>query len=164
MAIGNVAALAVKIFGDSKSGQQAMVDMALSTDKASKAVKSSSAVMMGAWAAAAAAAALCVREASALEQATSAVEQVFGTMAPEVMEWAEGMSAYGLSTTMAAQAAAILGGAIKSAGIEMEAVAVLSTKLIEIALDLVATFGYSVPQAYRYRPTAVVTGCCARCC
>lgn len=147
MAVGNVAALAVKIFGDSKSGQQAMVDMALSTDKASKAVKGASGVMMGAWAAAAAAAALCVKEASALEQAGSAVSQVFGEMAPQVMTWAEDMSAYGLSTAQAAQAAAVLGGAIKSAGIDMEYVAILSTKLIEISMDLVATFGYSVPQA-----------------
>jgi phage-related protein len=144
---GKTAILAVRILGDSTDATKALSELDASISKTEATTKKSGKNMAGVWTAVASGIALASKAASDLEQATGAVGQVFGEMAPDIMEWAEGMAAYGLSTAQAAQAAAIMGASLTNAGIPMEATAEITTQLIELGADMAAVFGGTVPQA-----------------
>ena len=144
---GNTAILAVKIIGDAKSGITAIEATELALSDLGDTGKKSGTKMAGAWTAAAAAALACSKAAGALEQSTGAVSIIFEDSAPKVMEWAEGMAVYGLSTAQAAQGAAVLGAQLQNLGIAQETSAVLSAGLIQLSADLAAVMGGSTADA-----------------
>jgi phage-related protein len=135
------AILAVRIIGDSTGAQKALGELNQSVGQAEANTSKSGKNMAGVWAAVASGMALCSKQASALEQSTGALEQVFGESADTMLEWAEGMSAYGLSTAQAAQAAAVLGAQLQNLGASQETAAKLTQELTVLAADMAAVMG-----------------------
>ena len=87
------------------------------------------------------------KAAAAQEQAFAGVGAVFRDQAPRITAWAAGMSDAGVSATDAAKAATTLGGAMKSAGLDMAQVATESPRLVEVAGQLAQVYGVDVTQA-----------------
>ena len=100
------AILAIKIIGEAQDAIRALKQTETAVKNTEKTTKKSGKAMAGVWTAVAAAMVQCVRAAGALEQSTNAVSVVFGEQADEMMDWAEGMAVYGLTTAQAAQSAA----------------------------------------------------------
>jgi phage-related protein len=145
--MAKTATLAVRIIGDSTGATKAIAEVEGSVAGLEASTASSGRKMAGVWGAVTAAIVGSAKAASDLEQAAGAVEQIFGEMAPQVMDWAEGMAEYGLSTAQAAQAAAVLGAQLTNLGIPLETSAQLTADLIALGADMAAVFGGTVPQA-----------------
>jgi phage-related protein len=144
---GKTAILAVRILGDATDATAALAEVDKAISVTDGATKSAGRDMAGVWAAVGTAMTACSVAAGQLEQATVAVETIYGDMADEVLVWAEGMAEYGLSTAQAAQAAAVLGAGMSQAGFSMEQTAKISTELIEISVALAQVMGGTATEA-----------------
>jgi len=89
-----------------------------------------------------------VNSASDLQQATGAVESVFGAYADEVKKFAaDAATNVGLAESQYSQLASVLGAQLKNMGIPMEDVAGQTDDLIGLGADLAATFGGTTADA-----------------
>lgn len=146
--MGKTAILAIRIIGDATSAVTALerVDgsagsMQQSMDKAA----AGSAVALGAIAAAAWAAG---DAASSLEQATGAVDSVFGQYASRVHEYAETAATdVGLAKSEYSQLSAVLGAQLKNMGFSLDEVGGQTNNLIGLGSDLAAMFGGTTSDA-----------------
>lgn len=146
--MGKTAILAVRIIGDATSAVQAL-------DKVDGSAKSMQATMDKASAGAgialaglAAAAVAAGNAASELQQATGAVDSVFGEYAQKVHDYAKSAANdVGLSAEAYSQLSAVLGSQLKNMGVEMDAVSDHSRDLIALGADLSATFGGTTADA-----------------
>ncbi len=82
-----------------------------------------------------------------LERQTAALGSIFGETAGRMMNFSKQGVQMGLSTAEAAKASTFLGSVLKSAGFEMDDVAANTEKLVGLASDLAATYGYDVSEA-----------------
>ena len=82
-----------------------------------------------------------------LERNLYGLESVFGSMTPAMEKYAKGASAIGLSQGQAAQASTFLGSVLKQSGFEMSTVSSETQKLVGLAADLSATYGYDLSEA-----------------
>lgn len=145
--MASTATLTVRILGDSDDAVKALAEVEVSIENAEKTTKKSGKKMGGVWAAVAAAMAMCVKSAAQLEQATGALNTIFGDQADEMLDWAEGMAQYGLSTAQAAGASALLGAQMKNTGLTTEQMTVATQALVETSTQLAAVMGGSAVDA-----------------
>lgn len=87
------------------------------------------------------------RAAMRQEQALAGLSAVYKDQAGAMQEWAASMSDAGLSTTDAAAGVTKLGGAMKSAGMDLDEVTARAPELVEIATQLSQVYGVDVTQA-----------------
>lgn len=89
-----------------------------------------------------------IRAFSELEQASGAVESVFGQSADRIDRWAKSAaSAIGLSESQAKQSATVIGAFLKNYGFSVDEAADKSIELTNLGADLAAMFGGTVPEA-----------------
>lgn len=141
------AVLAIKIIGEAADAVKALNQTETAVKNTEKSTKKSGLAMASVWTTVAAAMAACVRQAMLLESATVAVETIFEDQSAQMIEWAEGMAQYGLSTAEAAQASAVLGAQLKATGIEGEAAVVIVQELVETSALLAQVMGGSTTDA-----------------
>lgn len=89
-----------------------------------------------------------VRAFSDLEQATGAVDSVFGDQGARIDSWAKAAAKnLGLAESAAKQASVVLGSMLQNYGFSVEESATKTMELIEIGADLSAMFGGTVEDA-----------------
>lgn len=89
-----------------------------------------------------------IRAFSELEQASGAVESVFGKSAARIDRWARSAaSAIGLSEAQAKQSATVIGAFLQNYGFSVDQAADKSMELVNLGADLAAMFGGTVPDA-----------------
>jgi hypothetical protein len=82
-----------------------------------------------------------------LERNLYGVDKVFGSLAPQMQQFAKDADEMGLSQSKAAKASTFIGSVLKQSGFAMGDVAVETQKLIGLATDLSALYGYDVQEA-----------------
>jgi hypothetical protein len=82
-----------------------------------------------------------------LERNLYGVEKIFGDLAPQMVEFTKNAVDMGLSQSKAAKATTFIGSVLKQSGFEMADVAVETQKLVGLATDLSALYGYDVQEA-----------------
>jgi hypothetical protein len=82
-----------------------------------------------------------------LERNLFGVEKVFGNLAPQMEQFSQNAVEMGLSQSKAAKATTFIGSVLKQSGFAMGDVAVETQKLIGLATDLSALYGYDVQEA-----------------
>jgi hypothetical protein len=146
--MGRTAILAIRIIGDANSAVTALerVDgsagsMQANMDKAAV----GAGLALGAIAAATVAAG---DAASSLEQATGAVDSVFGQYAARVHEYAETAAVdVGLAKSEYSQLSAVLGAQLKNMGVSLDDAGGQTADLIGLGSDLAAMFGGTTSDA-----------------
>jgi hypothetical protein len=142
------AVLAVRVISDTKQGQAGLSDLGKSADSAGSKMEG---LALPAAAAAAAIVALgtkAVSAASDVQQATGAVEAVFGAQADAVKRFADqAATSVGLSKAAYSNMAAILGSQLKNAGVPFEQLGSKTNDLIKLGSDLAAVYGGDVSDA-----------------
>jgi hypothetical protein len=82
-----------------------------------------------------------------LERNLFGVEKVFGSLAPQMEQFSQDAVDMGLSQSKAAKATTFIGSVLKQSGFAMGDVAIETQKLIGLATDLSALYGYDVQEA-----------------
>jgi hypothetical protein len=82
-----------------------------------------------------------------LERNLYGVQTIFGSLAPQMVEFTKNAVDMGLSQSKAAKATTFIGSVLKQSGFEMADVAVETQKLVGLATDLSALYGYDVQEA-----------------
>jgi hypothetical protein len=82
-----------------------------------------------------------------LERNLFGVEKVFGNLAPQMEQFSQNAVEMGLSQSKAAKATTFIGSVLKQSGFAMGDVAIETQKLIGLATDLSALYGYDVQEA-----------------
>ena len=82
-----------------------------------------------------------------LERNLYGVEKIFGTLAPQMETFTQNAVEMGLSQSKAAKATTFIGSVLKQSGFAMSDVAVETQKLVGLATDLSALYGYDVQEA-----------------
>lgn len=82
-----------------------------------------------------------------LERNLNALDSVFGSLSPQMEQFAKEGTNIGLSQIDAAKASTFLGSVLKQAGFSMEDVASQTQSLVGLASDLAVTYGYDVSEA-----------------
>jgi hypothetical protein len=82
-----------------------------------------------------------------LERNLYGVETIFGNLAPQMVAFTKNAEEMGLSQSKAAKATTFIGSVLKQSGFEMADVAVETQKLVGLATDLSALYGYDVQEA-----------------
>jgi hypothetical protein len=82
-----------------------------------------------------------------LERNLFGVEKVFGSLAPQMEQFSQNAVDMGLSQSKAAKATTFIGSVLKQSGFAMGDVAIETQKLIGLATDLSALYGYDVQEA-----------------
>jgi len=82
-----------------------------------------------------------------LERNLYGVEKIFGDLAPQMVEFTKNAVDMGLSQSKAAKATTFIGSVLKQSGFEMADVAIETQKLVGLATDLSALYGYDVQEA-----------------
>ncbi len=88
-----------------------------------------------------------VEQASNLQRNTAGLESVFGSLTERMTAFTKTSNAMGMSQADAAKASTFLGTVLKSAGFPMEKVAGETERLVALAADLSAVYGYDVQEA-----------------
>ena len=88
-----------------------------------------------------------ITQARDLERNLYGVEKIFGDLAPQMVEFTRNAVDMGLSQSKAAKATTFIGSVLKQSGFEMADVAVETQKLVGLATDLSALYGYDVQEA-----------------
>lgn len=142
------AILAVRIITDASGAQKGFDQTATSAQKFQGTLDKLTPAALGVTAAIAGLATVALNAASDLQQATGAVESVFGAYADEVKGFADDAARnVGLAESEYSQLAAVLGSQLKNMGTPMEAVAGQTDELISLGADLAATFGGTTADA-----------------
>jgi hypothetical protein len=82
-----------------------------------------------------------------LERNLFGLDTVFGDLAPKMRDFTLAAEDLGLSQSKAAKAATFIGSVLKQSGFAMSDVAVETEKLVGLATDLSALYGYDVQEA-----------------
>jgi hypothetical protein len=82
-----------------------------------------------------------------LERNLFSVKTIFDDFAPAIEKFTLNAEALGLSQKDAAKASTFLGSVLKQSGFSMEFVTAETQKLVELGVDLAATYGYDVQEA-----------------
>jgi len=82
-----------------------------------------------------------------LERNLFSVNTIFGTLAPRMVQFTKDAEKIGLSQKDAAKAVTFLGSVLKQSGFSMEETSNQTEKLVGLAVDLAATYGYDVSEA-----------------
>lgn len=82
-----------------------------------------------------------------LERNLFSVNTIFGDLAPRMVQFTENAEKIGLSQKDAAKSVTFLGSVLKQSGFSMEDTADETEKLVGLAVDLAATYGYDVSEA-----------------
>lgn len=142
------AILSIRIIAD---GKQAGSEFAKTNAEVSKFDDGLRKASVGAGVALAGIGALAVaagNAASDLQQATGAVESVFGAHAAQVKEYAENAATnVGLAASEYSQLSAVVGSQLKNMGVPMGDVAGQTNDLVGLGADLAATFGGTTSDA-----------------
>jgi hypothetical protein len=88
-----------------------------------------------------------VDQASQLQRNTAGLESVFGSLTDRMTAFTKTSNTMGMSQADAAKATTFLGTVLKSAGFPMEKVAGETERLVALAADLSAVYGYDVSEA-----------------
>ena len=88
-----------------------------------------------------------VDQASQLQRNTAGLESVFGTATAQMEAFTKTSNSMGMSQAEAAKASTFLGTVLKSAGFPMEKVTSETQRLVGLASDLAAVYGYDVQEA-----------------
>ena len=146
--MGKTAILAIRIIGDASHAIGSMNELDGHTRTMQDTMNRASigaGIALGGLAAAAIAVGNAASEA---QQATGAVDAVFGSYAGKVHEYASNaVDGVALAKSEYQQMAAVLGSQLKNMGVEMHAVAGKSNDLIVLGADLAATFGTTTADA-----------------
>lgn len=147
MAGGKTSYLMVRILGDATGATKALAQVDAGVGVLDASLGKSKGAWKG-WAGAAAAALTVVGiAASNASQAAAAMEDVWKDQTDEMTAFTESMDELGLSSTQAAEASIFFGSVLQNLGFTLEQTAVLTQKLIVLALDMAAAMNYTVPQA-----------------
>jgi len=82
-----------------------------------------------------------------LERNLFSVNTIFGTLAPRMVQFTKDAENIGLSQKDAAKSVTFLGSVLKQSGFSMEETSKQTEKLVNLAVDLAATYGYDVSEA-----------------
>jgi hypothetical protein len=88
-----------------------------------------------------------IEQARDLERNLYALNTVFDSLAPGMVEFAKNAEDIGLSQSKAAKASVFIGSVLKQSGFEMSAVSEETQKLVALGTDLAALYGYDVQEA-----------------
>lgn len=144
----NTAILAVKVISDTRDAQRGLGDLNKTADTTRASFDRVAGGAAIALAAVGALATASVGAASDLEQATGAVEAVYGAYADTVISRSKAAAdAVGLSASAYDNLAAIIGSQLKTAGTPMDQLADKTDALIGLGSDLAATYGGTVGDA-----------------
>jgi hypothetical protein len=88
-----------------------------------------------------------IESARDLERNLFSVNTIFDDLAPRMVKFTENAEKIGLSQKDAAKAVTFLGSVLKQSGFSMEDTATETEKLVELGVDLAATYGYDVQEA-----------------
>jgi hypothetical protein len=144
----NTAILAVKIVTDSRDAQKGVDQYGSSLDKLKGNLDRFTPAAAGVVAALALIGNKAVGAASELQQATGAVEAVFGAYADNVAGFAaDAAKNVGLAESQYKSLASVLGAQLKNMGISQDQLAGQTDELITLGADLAATFGGTTADA-----------------
>jgi hypothetical protein len=88
-----------------------------------------------------------IEQAKNLERSILALDSVFGSTAPRMVEFSKNAVSMGLSQSEAAKASTFLGSVLQQYGFSADDAAVETEKLTKLSADLAATYGYDVQEA-----------------
>ena len=88
-----------------------------------------------------------VNQANLLERGLAGMSSVFGTLAPQMLEFVQNSSNLGMSMAESSKAVTFIGSVLKQSGFAMDEVATLTKQLITLGADLAYTYGYDVQEA-----------------
>lgn len=146
--MAKTAILAIKIIGDATSATRSMDSAGASATSMSKTMDKAAVGAGLALGALATVATMAGQAASELQQATGAVDSVFGAYASKVHEYAlTAAEDVGLSKEAYSNLSAVLGSQLKNMGLDMDAVGPQSAELISLGADLSAMFGGTAADA-----------------
>lgn len=146
--MGKTAILAIRIIGDATEAVASLETVDGKTKGMEDTMRKASVASAAALGGIAAAAVAVGNAASEAEQATGAVDSVFGQYAGRIQEYATAAAqAVGLSETSYNQLASVLGAQLKNMGLDLEAAAGQTDSLIGLGADLAATFGGTTADA-----------------
>lgn len=142
------AILAIRIIGDATEAVTSLQDVDGSAKSMQSTMDKASIGAGVALGALAAAATVAGNAASELEQATGAVDSVFGTYASKVHDYAStAADAVGLSRSQYENMSAVLGSQLKNMGVSLDEAGGQTQQLISLGADLSATFGGTTADA-----------------
>ena len=88
-----------------------------------------------------------IEQAKNLERSVLALDSVFGSVAPRMVQFSKDAVSMGLSQSEAAKASTFLGSVLQQYGFSSNEAAVETEKLTKLSADLAATYGYDVQEA-----------------
>jgi hypothetical protein len=88
-----------------------------------------------------------ITQARDLERNLFGLSTVFGTLTPQMLDFAKGAEDIGLSQSKAAKASVFIGSVLKQSGFAMNDVAKETENLVTLGTDLAALYGYDVQEA-----------------
>ena len=88
-----------------------------------------------------------ITQARDLERNLFGLSTVFGTLTPQMLDFAKGAEDIGLSQSKAAKASVFIGSVLKQSGFAMNDVAKETQNLVTLGTDLAALYGYDVQEA-----------------
>jgi hypothetical protein len=139
---GRSTTLTVRIAADAKGAAKGFAQAESKVEKFQRGLDKASVAAGGVIAGLAAFGKSAVAAASRLEQATGAVESVFGKQAKAVEKLAEeAAEGVGLSAAAYKEMASVMGAQLRNMGVESKKLAPKTNELIELGADLAATFG-----------------------
>ncbi|RWZ52939.1 hypothetical protein ELQ90_03110 [Labedella phragmitis] len=146
--MGRTAILAIRIIGDATSAVTSLERVDGSAGRMQQNLDRAAAGSAVALAGIGAAAMAAGDAASSLEQATGAVDSVFGQYAARVHEYAQTSAAdVGLARAEYSQLSAVLGAQLKNMGFSLDEVSGQTNSLIGLGSDLAAMFGGTTSDA-----------------
>ncbi|MGO2655969.1 MAG: hypothetical protein ACTH93_09110 [Pseudoclavibacter sp.] len=146
--MGKSAILAIKIIGDATGAAKALQEVESKSSRVGSALSAASKVSAVALGAITAGAITAGKAASDLQQATGAVQSVFGDYAGKMEEYGrQAANAVGLSQTQYGNMASVLGAQLKNMGLNAEQAGGKTNDLITVGADLAATYGGTTSDA-----------------
>jgi hypothetical protein len=88
-----------------------------------------------------------VEQAKNLERSLLGLDTIFGDLAPRMEQFSKDAANIGLSQSEAAKASVFLGSVLQQYGVESNVAADQTEKLVGLAADLAATYGYDVQES-----------------
>jgi hypothetical protein len=88
-----------------------------------------------------------ITQARDLERNLFGLSTVFGSLNPQMLDFAKGAEEIGLSQSKAAKASVFIGSVLKQSGFAMNDVAKETENLVTLGTDLAALYGYDVQEA-----------------
>lgn len=146
--MAKTAILAIKIIADATQAAKGMQGAGREVSKFDRGMQKANRAAVGIVAGLAAVGTASFREASALQQASGAVDSVFGKQAKAVHQLARSAADdFGLSRSEYSQTAAVFGAQLGNMGVAAKKLVPTTNRLIGLGSDLAATYGGSTSDA-----------------